>query len=102
MDYNIPAEATLIDAGRTVGHPLDRVDGLAKAQGRARYSYEYPVENVAYGYIVTAGSGKAKLTFIDTAKAEKAAGVQLVWTYKNVPKSQDRAPALGRRYLALR
>jgi xanthine dehydrogenase YagR molybdenum-binding subunit len=92
MDYNIPAEATLIDAGRTVGHPLDRVDGLAKAQGRARYSYEYPAENVAYGYIVTAGSGKAKLAFIDTAKAEAAPGVHLVWTYRNVPAQADPSP----------
>jgi xanthine dehydrogenase YagR molybdenum-binding subunit len=92
MDYNIPAEATLIDAGLLVGHPLDRTDGLAKAQGRARYSYEYPVENVAYGYLVTAGSGKAKLAFIDTAQAEAAPGVRLVWTYQNAPAQADPSP----------
>jgi xanthine dehydrogenase YagR molybdenum-binding subunit len=98
MDYNIPANATLIDAGILVGTPLDRVDGLAKAQGRVRYSYEYPVENVAYGYLVTAGSGKATIASIDTAKAEAAPGVRLVWTYRNAPKqaapSKDTVPQL--------
>jgi xanthine dehydrogenase YagR molybdenum-binding subunit len=93
MNYDTPLAETLIDRQILVGTPLDRVDGIVKTQGRAIYAYEYKPDNAAaYGVILTAGSGKAKLHHIDTSVAEESPGVLLVWTYKNAPRQADPAP----------
>jgi len=93
MDYDTPLDKTLIDRERLVGKPLDRVDGPLKVEGRATYSYEYlGADQAAYGYLLTAGCGKGKVAFIETAKAEAAPGVLLVWTYKNAPQQADPSP----------
>jgi xanthine dehydrogenase YagR molybdenum-binding subunit len=93
MDYNIPEGATPIDNERLVGKPLDRVDGPLKVQGKAPYAYEvHDGPKPAYGYLLTAGSGKAKINFLDTEKAEAAAGVLLVMTYRNASAQGDPSP----------
>ena len=93
MDYDTPMGESLIDAGRLVGKPLDRVDGFLKVEGRARYSYEITeAGQAAYGVLVTAGCGKGKTAFIDTAAAEAAPGVLLVWTYKNAAVQAQPSP----------
>jgi xanthine dehydrogenase YagR molybdenum-binding subunit len=90
MDYDTPLGESLIDRERLVGKPIDRVDGRLKVRGQATYSYEYREGGAAaYGYLLTAGCGKGKIAFIDTAAAEAAPGVLLVWTYKNVPAQAD-------------
>ena len=90
MDYDTPLADSLIDGEGLVGKPLDRVDGALKVRGAATYSYEYRKGGqAAYGYLLTAGCGKSKITSIDTAAAEAAPGVLLVWTYKNVPAQAD-------------
>jgi xanthine dehydrogenase YagR molybdenum-binding subunit len=93
MEFNIPEAESPIDVGRLVGKPLDRVDGPLKVQGAAPYAYEiHEGGEAAYGYLLTAGSGKGRIASIDTAKAEAAPGVLLVWTYKNAPKQADPSP----------
>src|SRR5271156_1487204 len=93
MDYDIPLGASLIDKERIVGKSIDRVDGKLKTEGRAKYAYEYlGVGKTAYGVLLTAGCGKGKITAIDTSAADAAAGVLLVWTYKNAPKQADPGP----------
>jgi xanthine dehydrogenase YagR molybdenum-binding subunit len=90
MEYDTPIAQTLIDQERLVGKPLDRVDGPLKVHGKATYAYEHHVgDRTAYGFIVTAGSGKGKAAFIETASAEAMPGVLLVWTWKNAPKQAD-------------
>lgn len=63
-----------------------RVDGVAKVTGKAKYSAEYKMPDLAHGYLVTSTIAKGKITDIDTAAAEKAPGVIKVITYKNSPK----------------
>jgi xanthine dehydrogenase YagR molybdenum-binding subunit len=93
MEYNVPEGATPIDNGTLVGKPFDRVDGPLKVQGKAPYAYEVREGgDAAYGFILTAGSGKAKIVSIDTAQAEAAEGVLLVWTYKNAPEQAEPSP----------
>jgi xanthine dehydrogenase YagR molybdenum-binding subunit len=77
-----PVESSLFDRGKQdiIGKPLDRVDGPAKVTGRARYAYEEPAENVAYGYALTAEIGRGRLTRIDTEAARAAPGVIAVIT----------------------
>jgi xanthine dehydrogenase YagR molybdenum-binding subunit len=90
MDYDTPLGDSLIDLERLVGKPLDRVDGALKVRGQATYAYEYREGGkAAYGYLLTAGCGKGKIAWIETAAAEAAPGVLLVWTHKNVPAQAD-------------
>ena len=37
---------------RAIGAPLNRIDGVQKVTGAARYAYEYPVEGVTYVFPV--------------------------------------------------
>jgi xanthine dehydrogenase YagR molybdenum-binding subunit len=76
----------------TDDHPLDsrqldhRYDGFAKVTGRAKYAAEFPVENVAYGYIVQATIPSGTIASIDQGAASRAAGVYSILTPFNAPK----------------
>lgn len=65
------------------GNPINRIDGKLKVMGKAKYSSEFPVENLVYaqGIISTIASGK--ITAIDTSEAEKQEGVLKIITYQN-------------------
>ena len=41
-----------------IGSAINRVDGVEKVTGTARYAAEHPVENLLYGYIVEAAIAK--------------------------------------------
>ena len=75
MDETV--ERNLLDRGRqgVIGKPFDRVEGPAKVTGQARYSYEEPVENVAYGNVLTAEIGRGSVVRIDSDAARAAPGV---------------------------
>jgi xanthine dehydrogenase YagR molybdenum-binding subunit len=77
LTMNEAAERNLLDRGRQglIGKPLDRVDGPAKVTGQARYSYEEPVENVAYATVLTAEIGRGRVVRIDAEAARAAPGV---------------------------
>lgn len=68
------------------GEPLDRVDGRLKVTGQARYAVEIPSSRVAYAVLVTSAVGRGRITRMDTAAAERAAGVLAILTPKNAPK----------------
>ena len=63
-----------------------RYDGIAKVTGRAKYAAEFPVENVAYAYIVQATIPAGTVTSIDQSAATRAAGVYCIITPFNAPK----------------
>jgi xanthine dehydrogenase YagR molybdenum-binding subunit len=69
--------------GKSVGHPLDRVDGRLKVTGGARYTAEWKLENVAYGALVTSTIASGRVTSIDTRAAEAAPGMVTVITHRN-------------------
>jgi xanthine dehydrogenase YagR molybdenum-binding subunit len=64
----------------------NRVDGVAKVTGAAKYSAEFRFPNMAYGVLVGSTIAKGKIKKIDTEAAEKAAGVLAVITHKNSEK----------------
>ncbi|RQO41167.1 xanthine dehydrogenase [Variovorax sp. KBW07] len=88
MQFTEAAAPSALDRERVLGRPLDRIDGPLKVSGRARYSYEYhdEVPDAAYGWVVLAGIAKGRISRIDTAEAQRAPGVLLVYTYANVPR----------------
>ncbi|MFP2926036.1 molybdopterin cofactor-binding domain-containing protein, partial [Pyxidicoccus sp. 3LG] len=67
-----------------IGKPIDRVDGPLKVAGRATYPAEWDVgQPLLYGFIVGATIGRGRITNIETSRAERSAGVRLVFTYRN-------------------
>src|SRR5437667_9461764 len=86
MEMNSPIGSNALDTPGIVGKPVDRVDGRLKVTGGARYAYEMQQDNVLYGFVVEASIGKGTIRSIDTRAAEKAPGVTLVLTHRNVPE----------------
>lgn len=80
---------------RYLGKETTRVDGLAKVTGKAKYTAEFQVPHVTYGFIVLSTVAKGRITGIDTREAEQAGGVIRIFTHLNagklgpVPKSGE-------------
>ena len=75
-----------------IGTPVSRLDGAFKVAGQARFSAEFTPDGMLYGALVHSTIATGRITEIDTAAAEAAAGVALVMTYRNAPRMP--APAL--------
>lgn len=77
---------------RYLGKGTTRVDGAAKVTGKAKYTAEFQVPHVAYGFVVLSTVAKGRITAIDTREAEQAAGVVRVFTHLNAGRL-GKAPA---------
>ncbi|CCH02687.1 xanthine dehydrogenase YagR molybdenum-binding subunit [Fibrella aestuarina BUZ 2] len=71
---------------KSIGTPVSRIDGIAKVTGKATYSTDFPVKNLAYAVLFKSTVAAGTIRDIDTAAAEKAPGVLAVITHKNAPK----------------
>lgn len=85
-----------------IGQPLDRIDGLLKVTGEARYAAEFPEARLAHGVLVTSTIARGAITSIDASSAQALPGVLLVMTYQNAPRLPNGgrptlAPPAGRR-----
>ena len=63
----------------------DRVDGVDKVTGKAKYFAEYQVPGLTYGVLVTSTITKGKITAIDSKAASNAPGVLGVLSHLNKP-----------------
>lgn len=63
----------------------ERVDGVFKITGKAKYSAEYIFPNMAYGVFVTSKIAKGKIKSIDISKALASEGILDVIYYENCP-----------------
>lgn len=79
---------------RYLGKETPRVDGLAKVTGKAKYTAEFQIPNICYGFIVLSTVAKGRITAIDTREAEQAGGVLRVFTHLNAGRLGP-APAAG-------
>ena len=79
---------------RYLGKETTRVDGLAKVTGKAKYTAEFQVPHITYGFIVLSTVAKGRITAIDTREAERAGGVIRVFTHLNAGRLGP-APAGG-------
>ena len=68
-----------------IGSAINRVDGLEKVTGTARYAAEYAAAGMVYGVVVSATVAKGSITAIDDAAARSVPGVVEVLTHKNRP-----------------
>ncbi|RZJ69328.1 MAG: hypothetical protein EOO47_24100, partial [Flavobacterium sp.] len=63
----------------------DRVDGLEKVTGKAKYFAEFKLPGLTYGVLVPSTITKGKITTIDTKAAKSAPGVLDVLSHLNKP-----------------
>ncbi|GAB3935912.1 xanthine dehydrogenase family protein molybdopterin-binding subunit [Larkinella terrae] len=84
-----------------VGKPVNRVDGVAKVTGKAKYAAEYKVPDLVHGWVISSEIAKGTITRIQTDEALQLPGVIQVFTHENRPdlawfdlsyKDQDAPP----------
>ena len=73
-DYHWPP----MDKRRVMGKPLNRLDGIAKATGSAKYNTDLRPDGMLFGALLTSPHAHAKVKSIDTSAAEKLPGVAAV------------------------
>lgn len=101
MKFDTPAGTNPIDQLKVVGQPLDRIDGPLKTTGHAPYAYERhdAVAAPAYGYVVTAGIAKGRVTGMELDAARRSPGVLAIVTADTAGPLQiskrNAAPLLG-------
>src|SRR6266699_453197 len=71
---------------RATGAPLNRIDGVQKVTGAAKYAYEYPVEGVTYVFPVQSTIAKGRVVSIDARAAQALPGVITVLWHENAPQ----------------
>src|SRR6266851_3380875 len=71
---------------RAIGVPLNRIDGVQKVTGAAKYAYEYPVEGVTYVFPVQSTIAKGRVVSIDASAALALPGVITVLSHENAPR----------------
>ncbi|MDB5980121.1 MAG: hcrA 1 [Pseudomonas sp.] len=69
-----------------LGQSLDRVDGLLKVTGQARYAGEFPETGLLHGSVVSSTIACGRVLNIDTAAALQVPGVVMVLDHRNRPK----------------
>ncbi len=68
-----------------IGTPMNRVDGLVKVTGAARYAADYPVPGLLYGWVVSSAIAKGRIVAIRDDEARAVSGVVDVITHENRP-----------------
>jgi len=71
---------------RATGAPLNRIDGVQKVTGAAKYAYEYPVDHVTYVFPVQSTIAKGRVVSIDASAARALPGVIAVLSHENAPQ----------------
>jgi xanthine dehydrogenase YagR molybdenum-binding subunit len=76
-----------------LGQPMDRVDGLLKVTGQARYASEFPEAGLLHGSVVSSNIARGRVSAIDSAAALALPGVLAVISHLNRPEiaSYDKA-----------
>src|SRR5260221_293938 len=71
---------------RAIGAPLNRVDGVQKVTGTAKYAYEYSVEGVTHVFPVQSTIAKGRVVSFDAHAAQALPGVIAVLSHENAPR----------------
>ena len=71
---------------RAMGTSMQRLDGVAKVTGTARYAYEHPVDNPAYAHPLQATIACGRVSSVDSDAAAAVDGVIAVLTQHNAAR----------------
>lgn len=69
-----------------VGKPIDKVDGMGLVTGKPAYTDDLAPKDCLIIKILRSPHAFARITSIDTSRAEKLPGVACIFTHENVPK----------------
>jgi xanthine dehydrogenase YagR molybdenum-binding subunit len=67
-----------------LGDAVERIDGVAKVTGAARYASDEPVTNPAYGYMLVSRIARGSIRAIEVTEAKAVPGVIDIVTYENI------------------
>lgn len=70
---------------KVIGQRVKRPDGIDKVTGRAKYGADANAPGQLTGLFLRSPHAHAKITKLDTSRAEKLAGVKAVITHKDLP-----------------
>lgn len=73
---------------KVVGTGIPKIDGLAIATGRPVYTEDLVMKEALVIKILRSPHAFARITSIDTSRAEAMEGVECVFTYKDVPQTR--------------
>ncbi len=98
-----PIEQSLLDSGaqNVIGKPLNRHEGRKKVAGKAVYSAEYSLPNMAYGVLVGARHGAGTVRSVDAEAVKRLPGViDVVTDFKHFIRNagqggESKAPTTG-------
>jgi xanthine dehydrogenase YagR molybdenum-binding subunit len=86
VDYTVPAGMPppwdLSTQWKVVGKDHPRVDAVAKATGRAKYSYDIRFEDLIYAKLLRSPHAHARVKRVDLAKAKALEGVIFTESYE--------------------
>lgn len=68
-----------------IGSAVNRIDGIAKVTGQARYAAEHPAPDLLHGVVVSSTIAKGRITNIDESAARAVPGVVEIVTHNNRP-----------------
>ena len=74
------------DSHLAVGKSLQRIDGVDKVTGSAKYAADIKLENMLHARLLRSPHAHAKVKRIDTSAAQKLTGVRTFATILEVPK----------------
>ena len=74
------------EANIAVGKSLQRIDGLDKVTGSAKYAPDIKLENMLHARLLRSPHAHARVTHIDTSAAERLTGVRALAAIPDVPK----------------
>lgn len=78
--YSWPAQGSTT----LLGKPVERIDGLAKSTGAAKYTYDVNLPEMLVARALGCPHAHCKVTKLDTSAAEKVPGVHKVYAIKQV------------------
>ncbi|HKG29298.1 MAG TPA: molybdopterin cofactor-binding domain-containing protein, partial [Thermomicrobiales bacterium] len=68
-----------------IGHDAPRIDAIAKVTGEAQFAGDLRLHGMAYGRLLRSPYARARITDIDTSRAEALPGVIAVMTGRDLP-----------------
>src|SRR3954454_22074707 len=74
--------ATWPENPRLISTRIPRLDGLAKASGKAKYPSDMRPKGMLFGVVLYSPHAHAKIKSIDTSAAEKLPGVKAIHRFK--------------------
>jgi xanthine dehydrogenase YagR molybdenum-binding subunit len=94
MDTHVQQQRDIVTgkAAKSVGAPMDRVDGSLKVTGAAKYSAEFPAAQMTWAVIVQSTIANGTIRKIDTTAALAMPGVIRILTHENAPRLPEQKP----------